>query len=75
VGKDRYYSEQYLLAASLLAGNANFDVILPNAFIESAVAAVEFEVVELFLALVPLEQPFRIDADNDSVADRNRIKG
>ncbi len=28
-----YYSEQYLLAASLLAGHANYRVLLPNAFI------------------------------------------
>ncbi len=28
-----YYSEQYLLAASLLAGHANYGVLLPNAFI------------------------------------------
>lgn len=28
-----YYSEQYLLAASLLAGHKNFRVVLPNAFI------------------------------------------
>jgi predicted O-methyltransferase YrrM len=27
-----YYSEQYLLAASLLAGHANYRVLLPNAF-------------------------------------------
>jgi hypothetical protein len=30
---DRYYSEQYLLAAYLLAGCQRFDVLLPNAFI------------------------------------------
>jgi hypothetical protein len=29
----RYYSEQYVLAAYLLAGHQNFDVILPNAFV------------------------------------------
>ncbi len=28
-----YYSEQYLLATSLLAGHANYGVLLPNAFI------------------------------------------
>ncbi len=28
-----YYSEQYLLAASLLAGHGNYSVLLPNAFI------------------------------------------
>ena len=28
-----YYSEQYLLAASLLAGHRNYRVVLPNAFI------------------------------------------
>lgn len=28
-----YYSEQYLLAASLLAGHKNFRVVLPNAFV------------------------------------------
>ena len=28
-----YYSEQYLLATALLAGHANFKVVLPNAFI------------------------------------------
>ena len=28
-----YYSEQYLLATALLAGHANFKVLLPNAFI------------------------------------------
>jgi predicted O-methyltransferase YrrM len=28
-----YYSEQYLLAASLVAGHANYRVLLPNAFI------------------------------------------
>ncbi|HTD21462.1 MAG TPA: class I SAM-dependent methyltransferase [Terriglobales bacterium] len=28
-----YYSEQYLLATSLLAGHENFKVVLPNAFI------------------------------------------
>ncbi len=30
---DRYYSEQYLLAAYLLAEGQKFDIILPNAFI------------------------------------------
>jgi predicted O-methyltransferase YrrM len=30
----RYYSEQYLLAAFLLADPARFDVVLPNAFID-----------------------------------------
>ncbi len=30
---DRYYNEQYLLAAALLAGHNNFDILLPNAFI------------------------------------------
>jgi hypothetical protein len=30
-----YYSEQYLLAASLLAGHKNFRVVLPNAFVSS----------------------------------------
>jgi predicted O-methyltransferase YrrM len=29
----RYYSEQYLLAASLLAGDAHFEIVLPNAFL------------------------------------------
>jgi hypothetical protein len=29
----RYWSEQYLLAASLLAGHQNYDVLLPNYFI------------------------------------------
>ncbi len=28
-----YYSEQYLLASSLLAGHANYRVLLPNAFV------------------------------------------
>jgi hypothetical protein len=28
-----YYSEQYLLAASLLAGHRNYDVLLPNYYI------------------------------------------
>jgi hypothetical protein len=28
-----YYSEQYVLAASLLAGHRNYRVVLPNAFI------------------------------------------
>ncbi|HSA94143.1 MAG TPA: class I SAM-dependent methyltransferase [Terriglobales bacterium] len=28
-----YYSEQYLLAASLLAGHQNYSIVLPNAFI------------------------------------------
>jgi len=32
-----YYSEQYLLATALLAGHANFKVILPNAFISKEV--------------------------------------
>jgi Methyltransferase domain len=32
---DRYYSEQYLLAAYLLARGHRFDIILPNAFIDS----------------------------------------
>lgn len=32
---DRYYSEQYLLAAYLLADGNLFDVILPNAFISN----------------------------------------
>lgn len=31
--KDRYYSEQYLLAAYILAGGNRFKIILPNAFI------------------------------------------
>jgi len=29
----RYWSEQYLLAASLLAGHGNYDVILPNHYV------------------------------------------
>jgi predicted O-methyltransferase YrrM len=29
-----YYSEQYLLAASLLAGHADFEIVLPNHFLE-----------------------------------------
>ncbi|MBI2682477.1 MAG: class I SAM-dependent methyltransferase [Acidobacteriales bacterium] len=29
-----YYSEQYLLAASLLAGHANYEIVLPNHFLE-----------------------------------------
>jgi hypothetical protein len=32
---DRYYSEQYLLAAYLLARGHRFDILLPNAFISS----------------------------------------
>jgi hypothetical protein len=28
-----FYSEQYLLAASLLAGHAGYDVVLPNNYI------------------------------------------
>jgi predicted O-methyltransferase YrrM len=31
--RDWYYSEQYLLAVSLLAEHPNFDVVLPNAFV------------------------------------------
>jgi predicted O-methyltransferase YrrM len=31
--QDWHYSEQYLLAASLLAGHANYQVVLPNAFV------------------------------------------
>jgi hypothetical protein len=33
--KTRYYSEQYLLAAYLLAENGKFEVLLPNKFISS----------------------------------------
>jgi hypothetical protein len=29
----RYWSEQYLLAASLLAGHSSYDVILPNHYV------------------------------------------
>ncbi|MCK5604411.1 class I SAM-dependent methyltransferase [Candidatus Pacearchaeota archaeon] len=32
---DRYYSEQYLLAAYLLAEGIRFDILLPNAFINN----------------------------------------
>jgi hypothetical protein len=32
---DRYYSEQYLLAAYLLARGHRFEILLPNAFIDS----------------------------------------
>jgi len=31
--KNRYYSEQYLLAVSLLAKGNQYDILLPNAFI------------------------------------------
>jgi hypothetical protein len=31
--KRRYYSEQYLLAACLLAGSERFSIVLPNMFI------------------------------------------
>ena len=41
-----YYSEQYLLAASLLAGHRNYRVLLPNAFI--AAEAEVMSVVEGF---------------------------
>jgi len=30
-----YYSEQYLLAASILAGHSNFDILLPNFYVGS----------------------------------------
>jgi hypothetical protein len=33
IWKDRFYSEQYLLAAYLLAQGHRFDILLPNAFI------------------------------------------
>src|SRR5262245_18921113 len=35
--RDGYYSEQYLLAVSLLAEHPNFDVVLPNAFVAADV--------------------------------------
>jgi hypothetical protein len=42
-----YYSEQYLLAASLLAGHQNYGVVLPNAFV-AAEAEIMAVVKEFF---------------------------
>jgi len=33
--KERYYSEQYLLATALLTAPEKFDILLPNAFISN----------------------------------------
>lgn len=50
----RYYSEQYLLAAYLLARGTRFDVLLPNAFI--------LQDSELSARLTPLWQDLHIPA-------------
>lgn len=44
--KDRYYSEQYLLAAYLLARGSRFDVLLPNWFVTA-----DYELKNIVLAL------------------------
>jgi hypothetical protein len=44
--KDRYYSEQYLLAAYLLARGSRFDILLPNWFV-----TIDNELKNILLAL------------------------
>lgn len=51
--KDRHYSEQYMLAAYLLAEGSKFDILLPNAFI-----GVD---PELNTILLPLWEDLQID--------------
>ncbi len=53
---DKYYSEQYLLAAYLLAEGQKFDVILPNAFI-----SMDSELSQL---MNPLWQDSQMNGDN-----------
>lgn len=58
---ERYYSEQYLLAASLLAKESNFDILLPNVFVGLD--------KELSVLIQPLwDKPELRDAYNHSVA-------
>ncbi|MBD1869400.1 class I SAM-dependent methyltransferase [Cyanobacteria bacterium FACHB-471] len=52
--KDRHYSEQYMLAAYLLAEGKKFDVLLPNAFV-----GVDPELSNI---LLPLWKKLEIDA-------------
>jgi hypothetical protein len=54
---EKYYSEQYLLAAYLLAEGQKFEVILPNAFISLD--------SELSLILNPIWQDFRMNGNKD----------